>query len=367
MRVLSIIDSFKGTVTSIELGKIISNVLNNKGVKADYLPISDGGDGFLDAIEKIVLSKRILIKVKNPLGKEIQSYFLLDKNKTAYIEMAMSSGISLLNKEELDPYITSTFGLGETIDHAIKMGVKEIVVGLGGSATNDGGSGMLEALGCRFFDKNHEIITDINGSKIDQIEYIDSTNFFKKIKNINFLILSDVTNPLLYENGATYVFAKQKGASSEDIEILEEKMKSYSLSIERHVGKSLHLSEGSGAAGGVGFAFYSMFDAKLVSGINYILDMMDFNNMLNKYDYIITGEGKIDNQSLNGKVIFEISKRAKDKKIILVCAINEVDEITLRSRNIKSIYSIVGNNVTIEESIKNSRFYFEQLCERIIF
>ncbi len=162
MKVLSIIDSFKGTLTSLQLGQIMSEELNKKGIEADYIPISDGGDGFLDVIEMVAKQPRVEVTVSDPLGRKIKTYFLYDENtKTAYLELAKSSGLNLLSEVELNPNVSSTFGLGETIEQALARGAKKMIVGIGGSATNDGGSGMLEALSCRFFDSEGYLLSSI--------------------------------------------------------------------------------------------------------------------------------------------------------------------------------------------------------------
>lgn len=368
MKVLSIIDSFKGTLTSNELGNSMTKVLTNKKIEADYIPISDGGDGFLDVIEKVTKTSRIKVNVLNPLRNPIETYYLYDyKSNVAYIELAKSSGINLLRKEELNPYLTSTYGLGETINYAIACGVKKIIIGIGGSATNDGGAGMLEAMGCLFYDQDNNLLKDLAGGIIDQVHRMDVSFFSEKIKGVEFLVLSDVKNPLLHEEGATFVFSKQKGASEEDINILDRKMQKYATTFENELNKNYSKCMGSGAAGGVGFAFRALFKAEFYQGIDYILDLVDFDNLIKKYDYIITGEGKIDEQSLDGKVVFGISQRAQRKKIILVCAINEIDENYLEGKNIYKIYSIVNNVATMEESMNNPMDCYLKLCETISF
>lgn len=368
MKVLSIIDSFKGTLTSVELGKIATDIFAQKGLDATWLPISDGGDGFLDAIEKVVSTERIALKVSDPLGREIDTYYLLDEEKkTAYIEMAKCSGINLLTKEELNPFLTSTYGFGQAILHAIDSGIKSITVGIGGSATNDGGSGLLEALGCRFFDRNKKELFNMCGGKLDLVQTIDATVLFETIKEVRFTVLSDVTNPLLKEKGASFVYAKQKGAKEEELPILDAKMANYARVLESYLKKDFSGLPGAGAAGGVGFVFHSLLNAKFFSGIDYILELVDFANLIRDVDFIVTGEGKIDHQSFDGKVIMGITKRSSNKKIILVCAINEIDLADLNNPNIVKVYSVVGNIASKEESMQHPRDCFAKLCEEINF
>ena len=366
MNVLTIIDSFKGTITSKKLGEIVKEELEAKGHNVDIIPVADGGDGFCDAMEDIFISqnvkyKKVTLDVMDPLFRKISSYYLVDvKEKTAYIELAKASGINLLDNLELNPLITSTYGFGELINDAIKKKYKKIVLGIGGSATNDAGCGMLEALGVKFYNGNGDLITQINNTDVGTVEYLDDKEFKEKIEGIEFVVLSDVTNPLLGPNGATYVFSPQKGAKAEDLEYLESNIYNFAK-----LNKTFISHPGSGAAGGVGYALLTYFNAKLYSGIDYILDLIDYDNLVKKYDLIITGEGKIDNQSLDGKVIFRISNRSIDKKVILVCAINKLESIDLKLYNVSAIYSIVNDNVTIEESIANPEYYFRQMVRNI--
>lgn len=361
MKALIMIDSFKGTITSKRLGEITKDVLTKKNIECEALPIADGGDGFLDAIECFLKLKRIDVKCLDPFYREIDCYYLSDEeNKTAYIELAKSSGINLVKKEELNPYIASTFGLGQVIDFAIKAGNKKIVLGVGGSATNDGGLGILEALGVKFFDENNIILHHLSNQDMKKIKKIDNSEFKNKIKKIEFLVLNDVNNPLLGKNGATYVFSKQKGAKDEDLEILESNMKYYSLKVSNLIGIDKSDYPGCGAVGGCGFALRTFFGAKFIPGIKYLLDLLECVKDINSYDLIITGEGKIDNQTFNGKVIAGINERFNNVKKIIVCAINELDN----SFN-ETVYSVVPKIANAEESMNNAEECFKKLIESI--
>ena len=305
MNVLAIIDSFKGTISSKKLGEIIKEEFDAKGHNVDVIPVADGGEGFCEAIEEILLSRGLEISkksliVNDPLFRKIESYYIIcNSTKTAYIELAKASGISLLSKEELNPYITSTYGFGELIVDAIKNNCKKVVLGIGGSATNDAGCGMLEALGMKFYNGNEELITQINNTDVGTVDYVDDNEFKNIIRDIEFVVLSDVTNPLLGEDGATYVFSPQKGAKKEDLSFLEDNIKNFAILNKTNIN-----SRGAGAAGGVVYALLTYLNAKLYSGIDYILDLIDYEKLIEKYDVIVTGEGKIDNQSLSGKVVF---------------------------------------------------------------
>lgn len=360
MKVLSIIDSFKGTISSNRLNELVSLELSKKGHSVDCITIADGGDGFLDAISDILKNLRVKkVIVNNPLFNLIESQYLIDDlNNTAYIELAKASGINLLKKEELNPFIASTYGLGELINDAINSGIKRIIIGIGGSATNDGGSGMLEALGVKFYDEFGNIIHHITNSKFKKIKRIDDSLFLERISNIEFITLSDVVNPLLGENGATYIFSPQKGAKIKDLEELESNMEYFS-----DFKKEKRNNPGSGAAGGVGYALNGYFNSKFYPGMDYLLDLIQFDELVKKYDVIITGEGKVDIQSLLGKVVFKISSRSINKRVIVVCALNELKDINLSDYNISEVYSVVSEKLQIskEDSMNNPEKCFIKL------
>ena len=337
MKVLAIIDKFKGTISSKSLGKITKDVLTSKNHNVDYYSISDGGDGFLESINQNKNLKRKYVYVLDALSNKRKVSYLID-NEKAYIEVAKIIGKNKDNK--LDIYNATTYGVGQVILHAINNKAKEFYVGLGGSITNDGGKGMLEALGFKIID--NKIINNMN-INLDEIK---------------FNIVSDVNSPLLGDNGATYMFSKQKGAKDSDLIILENKMKDYSNLITSYINKDYSNHQGSGAAGGLGFAFLSILKAKYIKGIDFILDYLNIDNIINEYDLIITGEGKVDDQSLNGKIVFEIINRYK-KECIIVCAINECKD------NKYKIYSIVEDIATVEESTKHPKKCFKKLIQSI--
>lgn len=366
MNVLTIIDSFKGTITSKRLGEIAKEELERKGHNVDIIPVADGGDGFCDAIEDILIAKKTKykirkVKVNNPLFKKIDSYYLIDSdNKIAYIELAKASGINLLSRDELDPFKTSTYGFGELINDAIRQDIKRIVLGIGGSATDDGGTGLLEALGLKFYNQDEEELKNMNNEKAGLISHIDDELLREKLKEIEVVVLSDVTNSLLGDSGATYVFSPQKGARTEDLKTLENNIINFSNFNKTHINDS-----GAGAAGGVGYALLTYLNAKLYSGIDYILDLVDYDNLIKKYDVIVTGEGKIDSQSLGGKVVFRISNRSDNKKVIVVCAINELKNIDLKLYNVDEIYSVVGEEYSINDSMNHPEECYRETVKRI--
>ena len=334
MNILVLIDKFKNSLSSSTLGYLCKSTLSNHNV--DYFPISDGGDGFLQTIlAKNNNIKKRDIRVYDALKKKKSIEYLIDGDK-AYIEIAKIIGY---NKEKkLDIYNATSFGVGQVILDAIKQNVKKFYIGLGGTITNDGGKGMLEALGFNF--NENSIINNLN---IDFSKY-------------QFNIISDVNNPLLGNNGATYVFSKQKGAKESDFVILERRLEDFSNLVTNYVNNDYTNHLGSGAAGGLGFAFLSILKAKYISGINFTLDYLNIDQIIDNYDLIITGEGKVDKQSLNGKIVFEIANRYK-KDTLILCAKKTIQQ--------DNIYSIVPSIADTYHSKKYPVFYFKKLLKSI--
>ncbi|MCK9470988.1 MAG: glycerate kinase [Bacilli bacterium] len=368
MKVLGLIDSFKGSLSSIQIGKILEKELKAKNIELDYFPVSDGGEGFLDALINIKSLEKIYAYSVDPLNRKIRPYFLYDKSTdTAYIELAKTAGLNLLKKNEYNPFKTTTFGCGLLIKNAIAKNIKNIVIGIGGSCTNDGGSGILAALGVKFYDQDDKQIDYLCNDSLKYIRRIDANEFFENVKGVNIKIVSDVQNELLGENGASFVYAPQKGAKFDDLPLLDANMANYSNLVEKLIGARFSNLPASGAAGGVGFAFLSMFSAALIKGIDYILNLIEFDKIKNNYDFILTGEGKIDKQSLAGKVVFEIVKRSYPVKTIVVCAINELEMSILKNLGVYNVYSIVDSIATEEKSLSNPRMYFRKLVKNIEF
>lgn len=348
---LVVSDSFKGTLTSKEVGSTITETLKEMGYIADYIPISDGGEGFLDAIyEKNSDLLRLSIECEDALGRMKKAHFLYDEYQNkAYFELAEAVGIKDLKEDELNVSLASTYGLGELIFKAISnYDISDIYVGIGGSASNDGGAGMLEALGLIFLDQNGNKIHNLNNKKLADVYDIDDTILKQNIKGLSFTILSDVTNPLLGKCGATNVYAPQKGAKVSDLIMLEQNLKHFAEVTNKLMNCDKTNILGAGAAGGVGFGMLSYLNAKILSGIDVILNLNNFGLKVKEYDEIITGEGAIDDQSLSGKVISGILKY-DIKKLSIVCGISKLDNFKY------PIYSIVPNICNKEESLAHPK------------
>jgi len=312
-------DSFKGTLSAIEICNIINQEIEKVFPKCQVIstPIADGGEGTVESFIMSVNGEKVFTQVTGPYFEKIKSYYgLIDNGKTAIVEMAAAAGLPLVSGRE-NPSKTTTYGVGELILHAVKSGVEKIIIGLGGSSTNDGGCGLAAALGVRFLNKKGEDFIPV-GETLKEIDKIDITNINKELTGIKMSAMCDVTNPLYGPKGAAYIFGPQKGADQEMVEVLDENLKNYGDLLEKIPGKEkISTLPGAGAAGGLGAGLNGLLNVPLVSGIDMILETIHFDEIIESADLIITGEGKIDGQSLGGKAIFGVSKYAKSKNVPL--------------------------------------------------
>jgi len=319
-------------------------------------PVADGGDGTGEILVEALGLKQHTFIVNDPLGREIKAN-LGYSNKIAVIEMANASGMKLLKNPELNPLKTSSYGTGQLINEAIKFGAKKIYLGVGGSATVDGGMGMLEALGVGFFNKKRELLSG-NGGNLVKIAFIDSSNL-KLPESLEIKIISDVDNPLLGKNGAARIFGPQKGATPVMVEILEKGLANLSIILHKKTGINTSAVKGGGAAGGLAIGLVALLKAEIVDGANFILDLLSFENHLEWADVVITGEGKFDKQSLNNKAPYAVALRAKkfQKPVYAIVGINDFPE----QKIFKELFPLVNSEISIEEAINNTeKLVFDQ-------
>lgn len=314
-------DSFKGTLTSSQVCNIIEGEILKKYPNANIIkiPVADGGEGSVDAFLRAVGGEKVFTKVNNPYFEIMTSYYgLIDNGKTAIIEMAACAGLPLV-VDRKDPSKTSTYGVGELIKHAISQGVNKIIIGLGGSCTNDVGVGCATALGVKFYNHNGVSFIPVGGT-LKEIHKIDITSINPNLSNIDIITMCDIDNPLYGKKGAAYVFGPQKGADQKMVEFLDENLKALAKRVELDLNFSNWNFKGAGAAGGMGFGMKVFLNSKIQMGIDTVLDIVDFNKIVKDADYIITGEGKLDYQSLRGKVVIGVARRAKlfNSKVIAV-------------------------------------------------
>ncbi|WP_304943927.1 glycerate kinase [Vallitalea guaymasensis] len=335
-------DSFKGTMDSINVCNIVEKGIKNirPEIKTITIPIADGGEGTVDAFLNAIGGIKVTKKVTGPLFDKIEATYGILDDGSAVIEMAQASGLPLVEGRE-NPLKTTTYGTGELIQDALEKGCSKIIIGIGGSATNDGGVGMAAALGVRFLQEDNSEI-DLTGEGLGSLATIDTSNLNSKISDCQFIVACDVDNPLYGANGAAYVFAPQKGADAEMVKILDENLKHYAGIVNRDLGINLQKYKGSGAAGGLGAGLVAFVDAQLKSGINILLDAVDFDDLVADADLIITGEGKIDGQSLRGKVPVGIADRAVKYHKPVIAIVGAIGDETdaLYERGISSIFSI---------------------------
>lgn len=312
-------DSFKGTLSSIEVCSIVENVLK-KYVDNEIvsLPIADGGEGTIDAFLHQRRGGKVFLKTQDPYFNEIESFYGLLEDGTAIVEMATTAGLPLV--EVKNPLLTTTFGVGEQIKDAIEKGSKHIIVALGGSATNDGGCGAACALGAKFYDKNGDSFIPTGGT-LGKIEKIDLKALRKAIENVKITTMCDINNPFHGKKGAAFVFGPQKGADEEMVKVLDKNLISLNEKIKALYGIDLQTQEGSGAAGGMGGGMVAFFNSKLKLGIEIVLENASFESLLQNASLVITGEGKIDSQSIGGKAICGLARECKKEKVPLVCIV----------------------------------------------
>ncbi len=346
-KVILIPDSFKGTMSSSRIIEIMKErILHyHEQCKIIEIPVADGGEGTVDAFLSALGGERIEIKVHGPYREIIESFYGMLPDGTAVIEMAAAAGLPLVGDKK-DPSLTTTYGVGELMLDAARRGAKRIIIGLGGSATNDGGTGLAEACGVVFTDEKGNRISPV-GANLEKIANIDISTLDASLKDIPIIAMCDIDNPFYGENGAAYIYGPQKGADEEMVKTLDKKMKSLAEVIKKDIGIDIQSIPGSGAAGGMGGGMKAFFSATLQMGIETVLEITDFENIAKGADFIFTGEGKIDNQSLRGKVVIGVARKAKKLGIPVIAIVGDIgDDIeTAYSDGVTAIFSI--NRVAI--------------------
>lgn len=370
MKILIAPDSFKESLTALEVANNIEKGILRVCPNCEILkePMADGGEGTVETLVKSTEGQIIKRKVSGPLGEEVEACFgLLGNGNTAIIEMAEASGINLISEKERNPLNTTTYGTGELISYALDYNIKKLIIGIGGSATNDAGVGMAQALGVKFLDKNNNNIS-FGGKELNKIETIDMTNLDPRLKNIEIEVACDVNNPLYGPNGAAFVYGTQKGANQKTIELLDKKLEYFNKKIKNIFDIDLQSIPGSGAAGGLGAGLFVFLNAQLKPGVEIILNAVNLNSKLDGVDLVITGEGKLDSQSIHGKTPIGVARISK-KKTIPVIAIagtlgDGVEEVL--NHGIDSYFSIINKPATFEQIKKQTPELIKNLSEQIM-
>ena len=356
MRVVVAIDSFKGSMSSLEAGEAISKGIRNahKDAEVEIRPLADGGEGTVEALSIGMGGRLINVDVTGPIGRKVNAvYGIVDSSKTAIIEMSQAAGITLVSGNEKNPLYTTTFGVGELIKDAINKGCRHLVVGIGGSATNDCGIGMLQALGYEFLDKEGNQV-GFGASGVRDIVSIRDENVIKELSECYFRVACDVNNPLCGDLGCSAIYGPQKGATKEMVADMDGWLKNYSKIVKEKYPDADCEYPGTGAAGGLGYAFFNFTNSKLESGIKIVLDETKLEEYVKDADIVVTGEGRLDHQTVMGKAPVGVANIAKkyNKKVIAFSGSVTEDAGVCNEHGIDAFFPILRRIVTLEEAMQ---------------
>lgn len=368
MKVVIAIDSLKGSLSSVDAGNAIKEGVLEVCPDAEVVvkPLADGGEGTIEALVQGMKGIEYKIEVHGPLGKKVTaSYGIIEEGeKTAIIEMAQAAGITLVSKQERNPLYTTTYGVGEIIKDAIHRGCRKFIVGIGGSATNDAGVGMMQALGYKFYDVDGNLL-GFGGQILDKIHRIDQTEALKELSECSFKVACDVDNLLYGKNGASYIYGPQKGATEEIVKILDNGL----INLSKVVNNTYENTPGAGAAGGLGYGFMTFLGGKLESGIDIILKEINLEEDIKDADVVVTGEGRLDAQTIMGKAPIGVAKLAKkySKKVIALGGSLTNDAYKVNEHGIDAVFSIVNEPMTLEKAMESevAKFNLKMTAKQI--
>ena len=370
MKIIIAPDSFKGSMTAMEAAEAIGKGIKKAARDAEMLlvPVADGGEGTMDSLVAATGGRKADVTVTGPLLEPVQAaYGILGDGKTCVIEMASASGICLVDREKLNPLQATTYGTGELIRRALDDGLRKFILAIGGSATNDGGIGMLQALGLKVTLGSGKD-AGLGAATIGEITDFDEAGFDPRIKDCEFLIASDVDNPLVGPRGASHVFGPQKGATAEMVELLDGYLSRWADLVERKKGIRLHDRPGAGAAGGIGGAFQAFFPSVTKRGIDIVIEYTRLAEKMAGADCVFTGEGQIDFQTASGKTPMGVAQEAKKKRVPVFALAGSVGGgiEELYPCGITSVQSIINAPMTLEEAIRNGPVLLEQAAEQVM-
>ena len=370
MKVVIAPDSFKGSLSALEVAKAIQKGVKNvdSRIETIIVPMADGGEGTVQSLIDATGGKIIELTVHDPLFREIKSFYgIMGDCVTAVIEIAAASGLPLLTLDERNPLKTTTYGTGELIKDALDRGCLKFIIGLGGSATNDGGCGMAQALGARLLDLNGRDI-DPGGGGLSKLNSIDISGIDHRIKFASFIAACDVDNTLCGEKGASAVFGRQKGASEEDVISLDKNLGHFAQIVEKQFNINIKKIPGSGAAGGLGAGVMLFLNARMEKGIDIIIKATNLSEIVKNADLVITGEGMIDFQTAFGKTPFGVAQMAKKNNIPVIAISGSLGENykSLYEKGFDGLFSLINRPMTLDEAIKNASVLVEESAENII-
>ena len=363
-------DSFKESMTAKEVCDAMEKGIKKADSAAEVIkvPMADGGEGTVDSLVDATNGQRVIVEVTGPLGNKISAYYgILGNGTTAVIEMAKASGLEIVEKKKRNPMITTTFGTGELIRDALDHNVKEIIIGLGGSSTNDGGSGMAQALGAKLLDQNNNQIS-FGGGNLDKLDKIDISDLDSRLQDVKIILASDVTNPLIGKDGASRVFGPQKGATPEMVEKLENNLQHYAKIIKRDLNKDVASVSGAGAAGGLGAGLMAFTTCEMSRGVDLAIEVTKLEEKVKSADYVFTGEGGTDFQTKFGKTPYGVAKLGKKyhKPVISLAGYLGEGIDSLYSEGFTAIFGIIPGACDLSTALKNGPSNVARTTENIV-
>lgn len=360
-------DSFKGTLSSLEICNLARESVPHffPGCKVVTVPVADGGEGTVECFVQAIQAQPVTVEATGPYGEPIRATYAR-AGKKAVVEMACAAGLPMVGQRR-NPGATTTYGVGQVIRHAVEHGCTEILLGLGGSATNDGGCGCAAALGTVFYDREGRSFVPL-GRELDRIHRIDVSQTRELLRGVAITVMCDVENPLYGPTGAAYIFGPQKGADEVMVRELDDQLRSLSQTMERELGMAIADRPGSGAAGGMGAGCVAFLGAELKPGIEAVLDLVGFDQLLEGADLVITGEGRIDSQSVQGKVISGIAKRTQPRNVPLVAIVGSIADGASEAYDlgVTAMFGIDREAVAFEVSIPKTKENYRRTLEDVL-
>lgn len=369
-KIVIAIDSFKESLSSLEVAKALEEGIRkySQKIQIEKVPMADGGEGTVQSLVDATKGKMIRAHVKDPLGRKIEAFYgILGDSKTAVIEMAAASGLPLLKKEERDPLKTTTYGTGELIKHALHQGCRQFIIGIGGSATNDGGAGMFQALGGRLLDSQGRSL-GYGGEELLRLSQIDESGLDPRIKDSSFQVACDVENPLLGLRGASHIYGPQKGGTPEMVEVLDKALEHFAHGLELLKGKTIRDIPGSGAAGGLGAGLIAFTEATLRPGIEIVIEKTGLRTILKGAHLVITGEGRLDEQTLEGKVPIGVANVVKNTGVPVIAVVGTLEQrgLAVYQKGIHAVFSIIDGPMSLDQALLESQRMIVNTGESII-
>ena len=370
MKIVVAPDSFKGSISALRAAQAMERGIRKIGPGFDVhlLPMADGGEGTVEALVTALGGEIVKATVTGPLGEQVNSYFgLLGDGRTGIIEMAAASGLTLVEKDRCNPLITTSFGTGQLIRLALDRGVRRLIIGIGGSATNDGGAGMAAALGVRFLDGEGRDLPQ-GGGNLDMLQSVDISGLDVRLKDTDIRVACDVSNPLCGPKGASAIFGPQKGATAQMISVLDKNLMHYATLVTESTGKEVLNAPGAGAAGGLGAGLLAFLDARLLPGSKIVLDAAKADEILAEADLVITGEGRTDAQTLFGKVPVGVAAASAKYGVPVVCISGGLtpDAVELYEHGFAALFSIMEGPVSLAQAVAMAEPLLERAAERVV-